>query len=372
MGQRPARMESLGVDTQRAKVPADVVAEDLERCYQWLGDTVQQLAGTTIVVTGASGFLGSYLVDLFAGLNRGILPAACHILAIDNYSSGRRGNLAHLYGRSDVSVLEADVSGPMPLPHEVHYIVHAASIASPIVYRRFPLETIKANVQGTWNLLEAARSPTIRSFLLLSTSEVYGDPSPEHVPTREDYWGNVNPVGPRACYDESKRLGETLCMAYYRLYGTPVKICRLFNIYGPRMALDDGRLIADLMKAAVHGLPLTLYSDGRATRSFCYVSDVLCQLVHLLLLGPEGQVFNVGSDQEVTVKEVAELASHLLSGGAAVEFARHQDRDYITDNPLRRRPDLSRVRSLASFPPPLDLMSGLTRTARWHGLDIAA
>ena len=360
----------MEVETREEKRLEPVVTEDLELCYQRLGSVALGFAGKTVVVTGAAGFLGSYFVDFLAGLTRPRQFDPCKIIAVDNYSSGKRDRLAHLNGRPNVHVMEADVGNPLSLPQDVDYIIHAASIASPVIYRKYPLETIKANVLGTWNLLDEARKGNTGSFLFLSTSEIYGDPPADQVPTPETHWGQVNPIGPRACYDESKRLGETLCMAYFREYQSPVKICRLFNIYGPRMAPDDGRLISDLMKDASNGQPLTLFSDGKATRSFCYVSDALCQILSVLVLGPTGEVFNIGSDQEITVREVAALVSEMFGGGLPLRFEQHSDRDYVTDNPQRRCPDLSRIRGLASCGPSIDLRLGLQRTGRWHGINI--
>jgi dTDP-glucose 4,6-dehydratase/UDP-glucuronate decarboxylase len=241
--------------------------------------------------------------------------------------------------------------------------VHGASIASPVFYRRFPLETIDVNVTGTRLMLDLARNGA-RGLLYISSSETYGDPDPTSIPTPETYWGNVSFTGPRACYDESKRLAETICATYHRLYGTPVKIVRPFNVYGPGQRLDDGRIIPDLMSAALARRPLVLFSDGRATRSFCYVSDAIRAMLTVLLSGAEGEAYNIGNDtEEMSIGRVAECMSDVAGPPKLpVRYEASVDSNYLTDNPQRRCPDLTKLRRLKGWTPLVSVRDGLSRT----------
>src|SRR5215472_4008550 len=252
-----------------------IIAEDVDLVLQQLGARLDMLGGTTLMITGASGFLCSYFVDVVAALNDGGLHPACRVLAVDNLLTGSFTRLRHLEAREDVRLIIHDIARPLDLEEGVDWIIHGASVASPTFYRRYPLETIDVNVSGTRHLLELARQNRVKGMLYLSTSEIYGDPDPAFIPTPEDYRGYVSATGPRACYDESKRLAETLCVTYLRLYNVPVKIVRPFNVYGPGQPLADGRIIPDLMKAALKRDPIVLFSDGRATRAFCYVTDAV-------------------------------------------------------------------------------------------------
>ena len=215
-------------------------------------------------------------------------------------------------------------------------------------------------------MLQLAREDGVRGFLILSSSEIYGDPDPRFIPTPEDYWGNVSCTGPRACYDESKRLGETLCTTYFRLYGTPVKMIRPFNVYGPGQRLDDKRIIPDLMTSAVYRRPIVLFSDGRATRSFCYIRDAIAAMWHVLLSPHAGEAFNVGNDtEEISMLDLAERLKQ-VAGPPWLEVRRQvsADPDYVTDNPPRRCPDLHKLRSFFSWEPRVSLTEGLSRTLR--------
>jgi dTDP-glucose 4,6-dehydratase/UDP-glucuronate decarboxylase len=244
----------------------------------------------------------------------------------------------------------------------VDWIIHGASIASPPVYRRLPLETIDVNVNGTRHMLDLLRRDG-RGMLLMSTSEIYGDPDPGHIPTAEDYRGFVSCTGPRACYDESKRLAETLAMTYYRLYGSPVKIIRPFNVYGPGQRLDDGRIIPTVISAALHRRPIVLYSDGRATRSFCYVRDAIRSMLLVLVSSAAGEAFNVGNDEEISIGELARIAANLNGPPELpIHFETSADRDYLCDNPQRRCPDLTKLRQLGGWEPPVRVREGLSRT----------
>ncbi len=343
-----------------------VIAEDVERIVADLPDPSQNLAGATVVVTGAAGFLCSYLVETLAAVNDNGLNPPCRIVAVDNLLTGLSGRLGHLVGRDDVEFLQLDATQPLPFEGRVDWIVHGASIASPPFYRKHPLETIAANVGGTHRMLDLARERGARGVLCLSSSEIYGDPVASAIPTPETYHGNVSCTGPRACYDESKRLGETLCATYARLFDTPVKVVRPFNVYGPGQRLDDGRIIPDVMTAALARQPIVLFSDGRATRAFCYVTDAVRAIWHILFGGPTGEPFNVGNDAtETSVLQLAETLRDVAGPPTLeIEMRVSSDRDYLTDNPQRRCPDLTKLRSHFPWQPQVSLAEGLERTLR--------
>jgi UDP-glucuronate decarboxylase len=338
-----------------------VVREDVEQIADRAGEALRELAGATILIAGAAGFLPSYVVDALAFANRRLLARPCRVLAVDNLSTGLPGRLEHLRNDAHVVFLDADVTAPLRLEERVDYVVHGASIASPTWYRRFPLETIDANVAGTRRLLELTRRHEGSRFLLLSSSEIYGDPPAARVPTSEDYWGNVSPTGPRSPYDESKRLAETLAAVYHRLYSVPTVIVRPFNVYGPRLRLDDGRVVPDFLRNALAGEPITLLSSGEATRSFCYISDFVCGLLLLLLRGEAGEAYNLGNDEEVTIRALAETVAE-LAGGPGIEFAESADPEYLGDNPVRRCPDLAKTKAAIDWRPLVPLRTGIART----------
>jgi dTDP-glucose 4,6-dehydratase/UDP-glucuronate decarboxylase len=344
----------------------EIIAEDVEIVLRKLGARLEALGGTTLLITGANGFLCSYFVDIVAALNdKGLYPA-CKVLALDNLRTGSRARLQHLKGRGDVRFIYHDISQPLALEKGVDWIIHGASIASPTFYRRYPLETIDVNVSGTRCLLELARRSRVKGMLYLSTSEIYGDPDPAFIPTPEGYRGLVSSTGPRACYDESKRLAETLCATYVRLYDLPVKIVRPFNVYGPGQPLCDGRIIPDLMKAALKRDPIVLFSDGRATRAFCYVTDAVHAMWHVLLAAAPGEIFNIGNDErEISIAELAR-EMRVVAGPPWLEIENRTSRDmqYLTDNPQRRCPDLRKLRGAFDWQPHVPLREGLSRTLR--------
>lgn len=344
--------------------PNEVIESDVASICAELALTLEPLAGTTLLVTGGSGFLCSYLLDTVAYLNDHFLSQPCRVISLDNLRSGVADRVAHLTSRPDFRFIGHDVSQPLSLNEHVDRIIHGAGIASPTFYRRFPLETIDVNVSGTRHMLDLARRSNSRSLLYMSTSEIYGDPDPAHIPTREDYRGNVSCTGPRACYDESKRLAETLCANYFSLYRTPVKVIRPFNVFGPGQRLDDKRVIPDLMSAALERRPIELFSDGRSTRAFCYISDIIRAIWYILLSDADGEAFNVGNDErEITVSEVAELLRE-AAGPPRLEILRKvsEDKHYLTDNPQRRCPDLTKLRTQFPWTPKVSLAEGLKRT----------
>jgi UDP-glucuronate decarboxylase len=348
------------------KFPNAIINEDAEWLYARYADRLAPLAGSRFLVTGASGFLCSYLVDILA-LGEGL---HLEIIAVDNFIAASQNRLNHLAATSTVKLVKHDITTPLSLAASVDYIIHGASIASPVYYRRFPLETIKVNVEGTTRMLELARTAQVRSILFLSSSEIYGDPDPRFIPTSEDYKGSVSCTGPRACYDESKRLGETLCAVYSQLHATPVKTIRPFNVYGPGQRLDDQRIIPDLVSSALKGGPLKLFSDGRPTRSFCYARDFVAALLLVLLSSENGEAFNIGNNEEISIRTAAETVAEMAGNGSPlrVEYATSSDRDYLTDNPNRRCPNLSKIRSRLGWNPEIKFRDGIARTIQSYRL----
>ncbi|EPS72114.1 hypothetical protein M569_02642 [Genlisea aurea] len=296
-----------------------------------------------IVVTGGAGFVGSHLVDK-------LIARGDDVIVIDNFFTGRKENVVHLFGNPRFELIRHDVVEPILL--EVDQIYHLACPASPVHYKHNPVKTIKTNVMGTLNMLGLAKRIGAR-FLLTSTSEVYGDPL-EH-PQKETYWGHVNPIGVRSCYDEGKRVAETLTMDYHRGDGVEVRIARIFNTYGPRMCLDDGRVVSNFVAQAIRKQPMTVYGDGKQTRSFQYVSDLVYGLIALMEgehIGP----FNLGNPGEFTMLELAEVVKETIDPSATVEF-----KPNTADDPHKRKPDISKAKELLNWEPKISLKEGLPR-----------
>jgi dTDP-glucose 4,6-dehydratase/UDP-glucuronate decarboxylase len=360
-------MESVGMMANAVAAANPVILEDVRAMAEEMGSVLAPLAGTTLLVTGGSGFLCSYLLDAVAYLNDHHFARPCRLISVDNLRSGVADRVAHLVGRPEFRFVAHDISQPLDLEEPVDWIIHGAGIASPTFYRRYPLETVDVNAGGTRRMLDLARQPQVRSILYLSTSEIYGDPDPRFIPTSEDYRGFVSCTGPRACYDESKRMAETLCWIYHNLHRVPVKVIRPFNVYGPGQRLDDRRIVPDMMSAALARRPLVLLSDGRATRSFCYVSDAVRAMWHVLLSDANGEAFNVGNDErEISMGDFArELAAAAGDPPLDVVHQVSEDPHYLTDNPQRRCPDLSKLRSRCRpWTPQVGLAEGLRRTLR--------
>ncbi|KAL6138678.1 hypothetical protein ACLB2K_063957 [Fragaria x ananassa] len=294
-----------------------------------------------IAITGGAGFVGSHLVDK-------LLSRGNDVIVIDNFFTGRKENVAHHFGNPRFELIRHDVVEPILL--EVDQIYHLACPASPVHYKYNPVKTIKTNVMGTLNMLGLAKRIGAR-FLITSTSEVYGDPL-EH-PQKETYWGNVNPIGERSCYDEGKRTAETLSMDYHRGAGVEVRIARIFNTYGPRMCLDDGRVVSNFVAQAIRKQPLTVYGDGKQTRSFQYVSDLVNGLV-ALMEGEHVGPFNLGNPGEFTMLELAEVVKETIDSSATIEF-----KPNTADDPHKRKPDISKAKELLNWEPKISLREGL-------------
>ena len=300
-----------------------------------------------IVVTGGAGFLGSHLCDR-------LLERGDEVVCIDNLVTGSTDNIEHHFGDERFSFDRHDVSNHIWVPGEVDAVMHLASPASPIDFARIPIQILKVGGLGTHNALGLAKDKGAR-FFLASTSEVYGDPLVH--PQPETYWGNVNPIGPRGVYDESKRFAEAMTMAYHRHHGVEVRVVRIFNTYGPRMRPEDGRVVSNFITQALQGLPITVYGDGSQSRSFCYVDDQITGQLALLDGDHTGPI-NIGNDQEFTMLELAEVVIGVTNSSSEITFE-----PLPVDDPTRRRPDLTEATTKLSWKPTVDLKTGVTQTA---------
>ena len=301
------------------------------------------------MVSGGAGFIGSHLCAA-------LLDKGMRVMALDNLITGSRENLRDLEANPDFEFRQADVNHGIFVGGDVRYVLHFASPASPPQYDANPIHTLKVGTVGTMNMLGLARAKDA-TFLLASTSEVYGDPLVH--PQPESYWGNVNPIGPRGCYDEAKRCAEAFAMAYHRAHQVDTRIIRIFNTHGPRMQVSDGRAVPNFMAQAIRGEPLTVYGDGSQTRSLCYVSDLVRGVLATLERGDEMPV-NLGNPSEVTVLQLAETIVRLAGSKSEIVH-----RDLPVDDPKQRRPDITRARTLLSWEPKVALEDGLTRTLEY-------
>ncbi len=311
--------------------------------------------GMRVLVTGGAGFLGSWICEY-------LLQDGARVTCLDNFASGLKGNVEHLMRRENFRLVEHDVSKPIELGERFDLVMHLASRASPFEFERYPIEILMANTMGTVNALEIARRSEAR-VLYASTSEVYGDPAPEFVPTPETYNGNVSTTGPRSCYDEAKRAGEAFVMAYRRQYGMDTRIVRIFNTYGPRMRSDDiyGRVVPRFIEQALTGKPITVFGTGEQTRSFTYVTDEVDGILRLASFDEaEGEVVNIGNNRETKIIELAELVKELTGSESEITF-----HPLPKDDPKRRAPDITKARRLLRWKPEVSLEEGLRRTIEW-------
>ena len=302
-----------------------------------------------LLVAGGAGFLGSHLCDR-------LLSDRHQVTALDNLITGSLENISHLRGNKDFSFIEQDVTQPFKIEGKIDFILDLASPASPIDFVKIPMEILLVGSYGVHNLLELAREKQA-GFLLTSTSEVYGDPLVH--PQSEEYWGNVNPIGPRSVYDESKRYAEALTMAYHRYRSIDTRIVRIFNTYGPRMRLDDGRVVPTLIDQALNNRPLTVFGDGSQTRSFCYASDLI-EGIYLTIKSSEPQPINLGNPQEMSILEFARAIKKYTGTGSAIE---HQP--LPADDPKVRRPDIGRARKILNWEPQIGFEAGIKKTIDW-------
>lgn len=341
-----------------------VVEKDLSQLVDALWSELRVLEGRTVLLSGGAGFLGSYIAATIEVLNRRFRNP-CRVLVLDSLITGSRQPLIGPVSDPNIEFIEHDVRQPLHVDGPVDYALHAAGIASPAYYRKFPLETIETAVWGTKNFLELCRAKRVYSFLFFSSSEIYGDPDAGHVPTAETYKGNVSSTGPRACYDESKRLSETLCTVYHALYKSPVKMVRPFNVFGPGMNSKDLRVIPSFLMNALKGMPIVVYGTGEQTRTFCYVTDALAGFFKALLSEQQGEVYNVGNDEnEIPMIRLAGMVQQLTKSRASPQLHDYPV-SYPADEPMRRCPDLTKIRTQLNYAPTISLEDGLHRTLEW-------
>lgn len=355
-----------------------LLEEDLESVSRDLSDEFATMAGSRLLITGGGGFLGYYLVQSALHWNRTRgADRPIRVTVYDNYMRGVPQWLEGLRGDPNLTLVRQDMTLPLPAGMDhFDYIIHAAGIASPIYYRAQPLKCIDANITGLRNLLEYSLAQRdagrpLRGFLFYSSSEIYGDPAASAIPTPEDYRGNVSCTGPRACYDESKRFGETLCVTYARHHGLPVKMARPFNNYGPGLKITDGRVIPDFARDVLAGRDIVMLSDGSPTRTFCYATDAVVGYYKVLVRGRSGEAYNVGIDRpEISIADLARLvvahARDLFGYEGKVVLGQSSESDYLVDNPNRRCPVIRKARDELGFAPKVLVEEGVRRSLTWY------
>lgn len=342
--------------------------QDLEYTYQKLTETERdKLSDSTLLITGAAGFLGYYWTRFFERFQKELHLK--RVICLDNFMLGKpkwisQQGLESVLLWQSFDVIRDDIGG-MPYAGEADFVIHMASIASPTFYRKYPIETLDANVWGLRRLLDYYKDRPIKGLLFFSSSEVYGNPVAEAIPTQEDYCGNVSATGPRACYDEAKRFGETLCALFSQAYHMPICVVRPFNNYGPGMSLEDRRVPADFAKCVLKGQDIRILSNGSPTRTFCYIADAVAGYLKALLYGAY-DYFNIGIETpEVSMQELAEIyraaGRRLFGYQGAVTYAVSEDRHYLTDNPQRRCPNITKARTILGYRPEIEVEEGVAR-----------
>lgn len=336
---------------------------DIAEVAHGLGEAAHAFSGKTILLTGARGFLGRYFTEVFAYLNAHILETPCTLAGYDNMvTAGTAG--AELPKHPHMRFTNHDVVKPIDWEGPLDYVIHAAGIASPYYYRAFPLETLEVAVTGTRNMLELATKHNAR-LTFFSSSEIYGDPEPKHVPTQESYRGNISCRGPRACYDESKRVGETLCHVFHDKYGTATTTIRPFNVFGPGMQENDYRVLPNFASRLKGGMPLHLYGSGVQTRTFCYITDALIGFLLTVVGGVPGEAYNIGNPvPEVSMMDLVKVMEKVLNKPVPYDVIEYPD-SYPADEPMRRCPDIRKAQLQLKYQPKVSLEEGLRRFFDW-------
>ncbi len=341
------------------------MSQEIQRIVERLGTHAQRFSGKTILLAGGAGFLGKHFLKVFQKLNHEMLHKPCKVISVDNYITGTKNLDDSIANDPQIMQVWADVTHPLPVREDIDFIIHGAGIASPVYYMRYPLETIESAVHGTRNLLNLATSnKELEGFLFFRASEIYGDPDPRAVPIKEDYHGNVSTVGPRACYDESKRLGETLCTIYNEHHGVPTKIVRPFNVFGPGMGHNDRRVVPMFTYQALNGRTIPVHGTGQQTRTFCYITDAIYGFLMTLLQGKPGEDYNIGNpDNEISMNQLAAMYPRLVPG-ATFTTIDYPD-TYPAGEPNRRCPDITKARDTFGYTSEVDVEDGLHRFIDW-------
>jgi len=343
------------------------IQNDMTEIIKSFGPEIKKLEGKTLLISGGAGFLGSYIIATINTLNKERFKKKCKVICIDNFITGKKSRLDELnLNKTYIKIVNADISKPIKINQKIDYIMHAAGIASPVYYQKYPVETIESAIFGAKELLELARKKKVKGYLFFSSSEIYGDPDAKNVPTPETYKGNVSSVGPRSAYDESKRLGESMSMVYFRKYKVPVRIVRPFNVYGPGMFPDDNRVIPAFISRSLKKQALYVHNRGVQTRTFCYINDAVVLFIKILLSEKSGEIYNVGSqDKELTILDLAKKINKIFDNKLKIKEITYPD-SYPQDEPKRRRPDMSKVRKEIKYLPKITLDEGLLRTIEWY------
>lgn len=335
---------------------------DIQDVIAHLDGVEHDFAGKTVLLAGGCGFLGRYFIGLFDELNRSHLSAPCKVIVVDNFITS--GDGAFLPSAPHRTFIQHDVSLPLSLDEPVDYVVHAAGIASPSYYQTYPLETLDVAIHGNRNLLELALRNGAR-YTFLSSSEIYGDPDPRYIPTPETYRGNVATQGERACYDESKRVGETICYVFHDRYAVHTNVIRPFNVYGPGMQEADYRVLPNFASNIKARRPLSIYGHGNQTRTFCYVADALNGFIRVITRGLPGETYNIGNPEpEISMRDLAERIGDLLQNRPEYKMQDYPD-SYPGDEPNRRCPDITKAQEQLGYHPRVDLDTGLRRFLEW-------